>query len=96
MLGGTEREVKKIFKRSGFDRRLDYDRRKTIDLNVLESLPFDRRRRNERRRRDENRVGWLRISSWSSVFVGEEVKFRIEVTGSSTPAAKKEIPAYRL
>lgn len=76
---------KQYFNRSGFDRREMEDRRTAVNLDVLERLPFDRRRGNERRLRGENRAGWIRVSRWTSVHVGEQLRLRIEVTGSSLP-----------
>ncbi|MEW6429146.1 MAG: hypothetical protein AB1568_14045 [Thermodesulfobacteriota bacterium] len=76
---------KPYFKRSGFDRRDGDERREAVNLDVLDRLPFDRRQGNERRLRGENRVGWIRVTRWSSIHVGEQVRFRMEVTGSSLP-----------
>ncbi len=78
------KENQPLFRRSGFDRRADVDRRQSVNLDVLDSLPRDRRRA-ERRRRPELRAGWLRVTRWSSVFVGQDVRFRVEVTGTSLP-----------
>lgn len=57
--------------RSGFDRRLEEDRREVYDLNYFESGGNERRRRTERRHREEKRRGWQRVSRWSSVPVGK-------------------------
>ncbi len=77
-----KRTPRRMFKRSGFDRRTGEDRRQVLDLDVLDRLGYDRRR-GERRRRGEKRAGWIRITRWSSVFVGQDLQFRIEVTGTS-------------
>ena len=60
--------------RSGFDRRLDEDRRDVYDLNYFEAGGDERRRLEERRRSGEKRNGWQRVSQWSSVPVGEYKK----------------------
>lgn len=60
--------------RSGFDRRLEEDRRDVYDLNYFEAGGVERRRREERRHSTEKRSGWQRVSHWSSVPVGDSKK----------------------
>lgn len=55
------------YKRSGFDRRVDEDRRTTFDLDYLEGQKKERRSGKQRRRQPETRKGWVRVSSWTSV-----------------------------
>ena len=54
-------------RRSGNDRRLDYTR-------SFFSRPFDQRRGVERRDPEEQRSGWVRVSKFSSAFLGFPVK----------------------
>jgi len=75
-------QAQRPFRRCGFDRRLGLDRRRVIDLDELDRLGRDRRQ-GERRRAGEKRAGWIRITPWSSVFVGQDIQLRIEVTGTS-------------
>ncbi len=60
--------------RSGFDRRLEEERRDVYDLNYFEEGGDERRRRRERRHSGEKRNGWQRVSQWSSVPVGDSKK----------------------
>jgi len=54
-------------RRSGNDRRLDYTR-------SFFSRPFDQRKGVERRNHEEPRSGWVRVSKFSSAFLGFPVK----------------------
>ena len=90
-MGPAERPP--VFRRSGFARRSGFDRRQAIDLDVLDRLGKDRRQGRDRRRRGEKRAGWIRITPWSSVFVGQDIQFRIEVTGTSRQPQVEE-PHY--
>lgn len=57
-------------KRSSFDRRSDQDRRQHYDIGVVEQMGYDRRKLpSERRSSSEMRVGWVRVSEWSSICV---------------------------
>ena len=56
--------------RSGFDRRLDEDRRVIHDLNYFENGGVERRLNRERRHSPEKRLGWRRVGKWNSVPVG--------------------------
>ncbi|MCK5227165.1 MAG: hypothetical protein KAK02_03105 [Desulfobulbaceae bacterium] len=59
-------------KRSGYDRRDETDRRVAYSVNYFENGGLDRRR-EERRRSRETRIGWIRTSPWSSIYVGDYV-----------------------
>ncbi len=59
------------FSRCGFDRRCQDDRRQLIDLDYFEAGGIERRSGLERRRQDEKRDGWIRYTTWSSVYVGD-------------------------
>ena len=57
-------------KRSPVDRRSESDtRRKTCEINVINYIGSERRRRKDRRQEGERRDGWLRNKRWSSVKV---------------------------
>lgn len=49
------------------DRRSGDDRRETHSLNYFEDGGIERRTHQERRNRRERRVGYTRISPWTSV-----------------------------
>jgi len=56
--------------RSFVDRRSDQDRRKYYDIQVVDKMGFDRRKScSERRKNPELRVGWIRVSQWSSACI---------------------------
>jgi hypothetical protein len=54
-------------RRSGNDRRLDYTR-------SFFSRAFDQRKGSERRELEEVRFGWVRVSKFSSAYLGFSVK----------------------
>lgn len=56
--------------RSNIDRRSGMDRRQMHDLNRLIDDETQRRSIKERRETDELRSDWVRISKWSSMYVG--------------------------
>lgn len=60
-------------KRSFIDRRSPSNRRETYSLDYFLSGGLERRKMwNERRQqKEERRQGWVRVSEWSSVYVGE-------------------------
>lgn len=78
--------------RSGFDRRLDEDRRGVYNLNYFEKGGTERRHIAERRSSAEKRAGWQRVSQWSSVPVGE-YKQDMQLVD---PESATDIPTYRL
>ena len=57
--------------RSGFDRRTGMDRRQVHNINRLIDDETQRRSLKERRETDELRSEWVRISKWSSMYVGK-------------------------
>jgi len=57
--------------RSGFDRRTGMDRRQVHNINRLINDETQRRSLKERRETDELRSDWVRISKWSSMYVGK-------------------------
>ncbi len=61
-------------RRSRVDRRSGEERRRTYDLNYFLNGGLERRDPDggdRRFRLDERRDGWVRISQWSSVYVGD-------------------------
>jgi hypothetical protein len=57
--------------RSLMDRRGDRDRRQTYSLDYFMDGGTERRKYGERRVSEERRTGWIRVSQWSSVYVGK-------------------------
>ena len=53
--------------RSDMDRRSGEDRRKAYDLDYFSNGGVEKRNWKERRSNVERRVGWMRVSKWSSV-----------------------------
>jgi len=66
----AEREKVDRYSRSGFDRRSGMDRRQVHNMNRLIDDETQRRSLKERRETNELRSGWVRISKWSSMYVG--------------------------
>lgn len=60
-----------VYHRSGFDRRADDDRRSLHNLDFLDHRE-DRRNGIERRLKPESRTGWVRYSTWCSVYVDDD------------------------
>jgi hypothetical protein len=60
-------------KRSGIDRRTGNDRRLDYTRSFF-SRPFDQRKGAERREIEELRSGWVRVSKFSSAFLGFTIK----------------------
>ena len=58
-------------RRSGLDRRSGIDRRTAYDLNYFEGKSINKRK-TERRQFSEKRGGWVRITKWSSLEMGEK------------------------
>jgi hypothetical protein len=56
--------------RAGIDRRCGEDRRKAHDVDYFLNGGVERRSWKERRAPGEWREGWVRVSEWSSMFVG--------------------------
>jgi hypothetical protein len=63
-------ETPVFFTRSGLDRRAGEDRRLVHDLSYFENGGVERRTGKERRFRGEQRSGWVRVTQWSSMYVG--------------------------
>ena len=57
--------------RTPIDRRSDRDRRQSYSLDYFLNGGKERRKYGERRVLQERRVGWVRVSKWSSVYVGK-------------------------
>jgi len=53
--------------RSDMDRRSGEDRRRAYDLDYFSNGGVERRNCKEKRSNVERRVGWTRVSKWSSV-----------------------------
>jgi hypothetical protein len=60
-------------KRSGIDRRSGNDRRTDYTRSFF-SKPFDQRTGFERREIEELRSGWVRVSRYSSAYLGFPVE----------------------
>jgi len=60
-------------KRSGLDRRSGNDRRLDYTRSFF-SRPFDQRKGDERRTVEELRSGWVRVSKFSSAYLGFAIK----------------------
>ena len=56
--------------RSGVDRRCGKDRRLAHDVDYFLNGGIERRSWKERRAQGERREDWVRVSEWSSMFVG--------------------------
>ena len=57
--------------RTPIDRRSDRDRRQSYSLDYFLNGGKERRTYGERRVSQERRSGWVRVSKWSSVYVGK-------------------------
>jgi hypothetical protein len=55
------------FKRAGFDRRNDSDRRNSYSLDFFHEIIIERRQRTDRRKDREKRLNWTRVTKWVSV-----------------------------
>lgn len=55
------------FKRTGFDRRTDNDRREAYSLDFFSERIVDRRQGIDRRSKQEKRLNWTRVTEWVSV-----------------------------
>jgi len=55
------------FKRTGFDRRTDGDRRKCYSLDFFGERIIERRQGGDRRKDAEKRLHWTRVTKWVSV-----------------------------
>ncbi len=62
-------EFTKNYSRTGTDRRLGSDRRKLINCIPIDGI-IDNRSGSERRRIIERRDGWVKVSRWSSAYLG--------------------------
>jgi hypothetical protein len=58
-------------RRSTIDRRSQNDRRKVHNLDYFSNGGAERRSWKERRVQGERRKGWVRVTEWSSVYVGD-------------------------
>lgn len=56
-----------MVRRSDMDRRSGEDRRREYDLDYFSNGGVERRNWKEQRSNEERRVGWTRVSKWSSV-----------------------------
>ena len=60
-------------KRSNEDRRSGRDRRDALDIGYFVVGGEERRRKSrERRQLPERREGWIRVTQWSSLYVGDD------------------------
>ena len=61
-------------KRCGIDRRSTGERRRQNNLDYFLNGGVERRSARERRSRVERRVGWVRLTEWSSLFAANLYK----------------------
>ncbi len=62
--------MSRVIKRSGPDRRSGVDRRQVYDIQYFQHDGIERRCRPEQRTSHELRKGWVRITQWSSIYMG--------------------------
>jgi len=55
------------FKRTGFDRRAESDRRNSYSLDFFHEKIIERRKGGDRRQDQEKRLNWTRVTKWCSV-----------------------------
>jgi hypothetical protein len=72
------------FKRTGFDRRNESDRRNSYSLDFFHERIIERRQGTDRRKDQEKRLNWTRVSKWVSV--------PFNVDGSSQGGDRAESP----
>jgi len=60
------------FSRSPIDRRESDDVREAFDLDYFTDGGLERRDFVERRNLGERRADWVRVSTWSSVYIGKQ------------------------
>jgi hypothetical protein len=77
--GGAGRADEAVH-RLGSDRRAGEDRRRVHDLSYFENGGVERRYNQDRRVRGEQRSGWVRVTQWSSVYLGNSA---LQLTASS-------------
>ncbi len=67
--------TKPAVKRSPIDRRSPLDRRQNYNLDYFLAGGLERRGmwKERRKMKQEQREGWARVSSWSSIYVGNHV-----------------------
>jgi len=73
------------FKRTGFDRRTDNDRREAYSLDFFSERIVERRQGLDRRSKQEKRLNWTRVTEWVSV------PFKIDDDGSRTDGAESRL-----
>ena len=62
------------FKRTNVDRRSGCDRRESHDIGYFVVGGVERRKKpKDRRELPERRDGWVRVTQWSSLYVGDEM-----------------------
>lgn len=72
------------FKRTGFDRRDDNDRRNSYSLDFFCDRIIERRQGADRRKNQEKRLNWTRVTKWVSV--------PFNVDGGNQGGAKADSP----
>jgi hypothetical protein len=76
------------FKRTGFDRRDESDRRDSYSLDFFQEKIIERRQGRDRRKNQETRLNWTRVTKWVSVPFNTEEGIRGEDQADS-PVEKK-------
>lgn len=66
------------FKRTGFDRRAESDRRDSYSLDFFSEEIIERRQGGDRRKKQETRLNWTRVTKWVSVPFNAEESIRGE------------------
>jgi len=65
-------DMRRRAQRIPLDRRSGADRRRSYSLDYFSTGGIERRRHHgDRRRNPERRHKWIRVTDWSSVFVGD-------------------------
>ncbi len=76
------------FKRTGFDRREESDRRDSYSLDFFQEKIIERRQGRDRRKNQETRLNWTRVTKWVSVPFNTEEGIR-GVDQADSPVEKK-------
>jgi hypothetical protein len=82
------------FKRTGFDRRTDSDRRNSYSLDFFCERIIERRRGGDRRKDPEKRLNWTRVTKWVSVPFNVDLSNRPEDRTDSYQHETSKKPAH--
>jgi hypothetical protein len=83
------------FKRAGFDRRTDSDRRTCYSLDFFGERIIERRQGGDRRKDPEKRLNWTRVTKWVSVPFNADAGNRVGGEGmDSSPEETSQKPNH--